>query len=83
MFNKWFDEENGLNLSDALALAWIFLAVLATGLLILDVNRFSIAASVVSVSLALSWWGITNLLKRRTVRRLQLMSEKINHTLNQ
>ena len=83
MFNKWFDEENGLNLSDALALAWIFLAVLATGLLILDVNRFSIAASAVSVSLALSWWAITNVLKRRTVRRLQLMTEKINQTLNQ
>lgn len=51
--------------TDSFALAWIFTATLSAGLMVLSVNRFSLAAAALSLALGFIWWTLTNLKRRR------------------
>ncbi len=51
--------------TDTFALAWIFTAALSAGLMVLSVNRFSLAAAGLSLALGGIWWTLTNLKRRR------------------
>lgn len=48
------------NLTDGFALAWIFFAALSTGLLMLNINPFTLALTAFSLSLAGIWWLLSH-----------------------
>ncbi len=52
--------QQALNLIDSLALAWIFLTVLAIGLLTLSFNLYSILFAVFSGMLGGIWWLLSH-----------------------
>jgi hypothetical protein len=56
---------NAHNLTDTFALAWIFSAALSAGLLMLTVNRFTLAITALSLALAGIWWTLSHLKRRR------------------
>lgn len=47
--------------TDMLALAWIFFAALATGLLMVAVDVVSVSLVVISIVLGTIWWGLSHI----------------------
>ncbi len=52
--------QQALNLVDGLALAWIFMTVLAIGFLALNFNLYSVLFAVFSAMLGGNWWLLSH-----------------------
>ena len=51
--------------TDTFALAWIFSATLSAGLMVVSVNRYTVALAAMSLALGGIWRTLTNLKRRR------------------
>lgn len=57
-------EAEARNFTDAFALAWIFTGVLASGLLVLNTNLYTLLGVAFSVALGGIWWILSNIKRR-------------------